>query len=197
MFHRCTVSTTARQIGSVAVSGFEIDEELRSPLLQLGRLLSVGEGACEVIDDLVGIPGKPVERVDERSLGRRQEQRGQVVRLPVGGVEPTARLVGLTEARVEDACRVQLTFAHGDILPHRDATLPGDGASSVGCEQSPGGRGIEGRNAGRARAMTTEPIEDPVDINDPELFGSLEEDEVPAVVQEAFEGRRGVHLLRG
>jgi hypothetical protein len=45
--------------------------------------------------------------------------------------------------------------------------------------------------------MTTEPIEEPVDLNDPELFGSLEPDEASAVVQEAFEGRRGVHVLEG
>jgi hypothetical protein len=43
--------------------------------------------------------------------------------------------------------------------------------------------------------MSTESTEEPVDINDPELFGSLEDDEVPAAVQEAFDGRRGVHLL--
>lgn len=38
--------------------------------------------------------------------------------------------------------------------------------------------------------------EEPVDLNDPELFGALD-DEVPAVVVEAFDGRRGVHLLDG
>jgi len=43
--------------------------------------------------------------------------------------------------------------------------------------------------------MSTESMEEPVDINDPELFGSLEDDEVPVTVQEAFDGRRGVHLL--
>lgn len=46
-------------------------------------------------------------------------------------------------------------------------------------------------------AMSTESMEEPVDINDPELFGSLEDDEVPVTVQEAFDGRRGVHLLEG
>jgi hypothetical protein len=45
--------------------------------------------------------------------------------------------------------------------------------------------------------MTTEPLEEPIDLNDPELFGSIEPGEVPAVVQEAFGGRRGVHVLDG
>lgn len=45
--------------------------------------------------------------------------------------------------------------------------------------------------------MSTESMEEPADLNDPELFGSLEDDEVPITVQEAFEGRRGVHLLEG
>ena len=43
--------------------------------------------------------------------------------------------------------------------------------------------------------MTTEPMEEPVDLNDPDLFGSLELDDAPVAVREAFEGRRGVHLL--
>ena len=45
--------------------------------------------------------------------------------------------------------------------------------------------------------MSTESMEEPVDVNDPELFGSLDDVEVPVTVQEAFEGRRGVHLLEG
>ena len=45
--------------------------------------------------------------------------------------------------------------------------------------------------------MTTEPTEEPVDLNDPDLFGSLEPAEAPTAVKEAFEGRRGVHLLDG
>jgi hypothetical protein len=43
--------------------------------------------------------------------------------------------------------------------------------------------------------MTTEPIEEPVDLDDPELFGSLDGEDVPATVKEAFEGRRGVFVL--
>ena len=42
--------------------------------------------------------------------------------------------------------------------------------------------------------MTTEPLDEPVDLDDPELFGALEED-VPEAVREAFDGRRGVFVL--
>jgi len=42
--------------------------------------------------------------------------------------------------------------------------------------------------------MTTEPLDEPVDLDDPELFGGLDED-VPLIVREAFDGRRGVFVL--
>lgn len=44
--------------------------------------------------------------------------------------------------------------------------------------------------------MSTEPLEEPADLDDPDLFGAPDED-VPLIVQEAFDGRRGVHLLDG
>lgn len=43
--------------------------------------------------------------------------------------------------------------------------------------------------------MTTEPLDESVDLDDPELFGDLDDEDVPASVREAFEGRRGVFLL--
>lgn len=43
--------------------------------------------------------------------------------------------------------------------------------------------------------MTTEPLEEPIDLDDPELFGDLESEEVPEAVREAFDGRRGVFVL--
>ena len=43
--------------------------------------------------------------------------------------------------------------------------------------------------------MTTEPVDDAVDLDDPELFGDLEPEEVPEIVRDAFDGRRGVFVL--
>ena len=43
--------------------------------------------------------------------------------------------------------------------------------------------------------MTTEPRDEPIDLDDPELFGDLEPEEVPEAVREAFDGRRGVFVL--
>lgn len=43
--------------------------------------------------------------------------------------------------------------------------------------------------------MTTEPLEDPIDLDDPDLFGDLKAEEVPQIVREAFDGRRGVFML--
>jgi hypothetical protein len=45
------------------------------------------------------------------------------------------------------------------------------------------------------RTMTTEPLDEPVDLNDPELFGDLDSEDVPESVREAFDGRRGVFVL--
>ena len=43
--------------------------------------------------------------------------------------------------------------------------------------------------------MTTEPLDEPVDLDDPELFGDLDVDDVPETVRDAFDGRRGVFVL--
>ena len=43
--------------------------------------------------------------------------------------------------------------------------------------------------------MTTEPLEEPIDLDDPELFGDLDSEEVSETVREAFDGRRGVFVL--
>ncbi|HEX5016412.1 MAG TPA: barstar family protein [Actinomycetes bacterium] len=43
--------------------------------------------------------------------------------------------------------------------------------------------------------MTTEPLDEPVDLDDPELFGDLDGDDVPESVRDAFDGRRGVFVL--
>lgn len=43
--------------------------------------------------------------------------------------------------------------------------------------------------------MTTEPLDEPIDLDDPELFGDLEAEAVPETVREAFDGRRGVFVL--
>jgi len=43
--------------------------------------------------------------------------------------------------------------------------------------------------------MTIEPLDEPVDLDDPELFGGLDGDDVPETVRDAFDGRRGVFVL--
>jgi hypothetical protein len=43
--------------------------------------------------------------------------------------------------------------------------------------------------------VTTEPLDEPIDLDDPELFGDLEPEKVPETVREAFDGRRGVFVL--
>ena len=112
MSQRRTVSTTARLIAWSLRAGLDVAHELLAPADQPVGLLGVGQRAAEVVDDLVGVAREAVQRVDVRPLPRRQQQRGEVVRLAVAGVEPAAGLVRRPQRRVGDARRVQLPPAH-------------------------------------------------------------------------------------
>ena len=97
----------------VAPAGLDVLNELRPPADQPVGLLRVGERAGQVVDDLVGVTGEAVERMDVGALPVRQQQRREVVGLAVARVEPAARLVGGAQLRAGDPGGVQLLVAHG------------------------------------------------------------------------------------
>jgi hypothetical protein len=100
MSQRRTVSTTARLIGCSLPPRATSSTNCSPPADQPVGLLGVGEGAAQVVDDLVGVAGEAVQRVDVRPLPGRQQQRREVVGLAVAGVEPAARLVRRPQLRV-------------------------------------------------------------------------------------------------
>ena len=118
----------------VAVAAVEVGEELVAPADEGRRV-----GAVEVVDQLVGVPREAVERVDVRPLGRRQQQRGEVVRLAVRSVQPPAALVGRPQRRVGDPRRVQLPPAHRSDSPHADALRRSSAAPHIGAPDSVSG----------------------------------------------------------
>ena len=84
----------------LAAAGRTSRTELLAPADQPVGLLGVGQRRAEVVDDLVGVAGEPVERVHVRALPRREQQRREVVGLAVRGVELAAGLVRRAQRRV-------------------------------------------------------------------------------------------------
>ena len=144
MSQRWTVSTTAAHTGSSLRPRRDVGEEA-SPQRpsSSGRLLLVGQRRAEVVDDLVGVAGEAVQRMDVRPDVGRQEQRGEVIGLAVLGVEPATPLVRRPEAGVGDAGAVQ--------LPSDAQRMPAGVITSVSW------RACEGRSAGRIPARVGSP----------------------------------------
>ena len=160
MSQRRTVSTTARLISCSLPPAATSREELLAPADQPVGLLGVGQRAGEVVDDLVGVAGEAVERVDVRPLPRRQQQRREVVGPAVGGVEPPAGLVGRPQRRVGDPGGVELPDAHGLLTGGRRSSggaAPGGAAGPVPAGRGPraaaaAGAPVRGSGAPAARA---------------------------------------------
>ena len=68
--------------------------------------------AVEVVEDVVGAPGEPVERVHRRTLLRGKQPRGQEERAPVLGVERAASAVGVAQGWIVDTRGVEFGTDH-------------------------------------------------------------------------------------
>ncbi len=120
----------AKGIGGAAA--LEIGEEGLRPGVEPAGPLGPVEPRVEVVDDVVGVAGEPVEGVDIGAFGGRQQPGREEVGPPVLGIEPPGHGVAGLQLGVADAGGAQ--FAPGTAARLRAAGLPavGDGGLRTG-----------------------------------------------------------------